>query len=179
MQEHVYVLHNRYSVSRSKLVCISISSPLVLSQQTRTLDSMHCAAREVSAMSVCSENKKGLKSFLNRYKAFGGVSSHWIVVGPSDREVRPQTGGVLPYYQKCHVQPHPAVKTIANTWYLSGICVHPHNFQFRCALLGMYTPEPPAGLRFVLACSSLESLRQCPVSQSVRSSKYCYCDMPA
>ena len=80
---------------------------------------------------ACSSRTKGLKKFLARYKSFGGVSAHWIVVGPSDRDTRPATGGVLPYYQKCHLQPHPAVKTIANTWYISGVCVHPHNLQFR------------------------------------------------
>jgi hypothetical protein len=84
--------------------------------------------------SLCSAKKKKLKGLLNEYKTFGGLSVHWIVVGPSGRETRPRTGGVLPYYKKCHTEVHPAVKTIANTWYLSGICVHPHNVQSRCVL---------------------------------------------
>jgi hypothetical protein len=82
---------------------------------------------------VCrrSNEKAGLKKFLNRYKQAGGLSVHWIVVGPSGRNSRPSSGGVLPYYTQCHAHPHPAMKTIANTFFLSGVCVHPHNFEFR------------------------------------------------
>lgn len=77
----------------------------------------------------------GLKPFLDRYKLKSGLCIHWIMVGPSGHETRPPEGGVLRAYQKCNPVPHPAIKTIVNTWFLSGVTPHPHNFRYRCALL--------------------------------------------
>ena len=60
-----------------------------------------------------------------------GLSVNWIAVGPGGRGNRPQAGGVLPYYKQCVPGADRHVKTIANTWFLDGVALHPHNFHFR------------------------------------------------
>jgi hypothetical protein len=73
-----------------------------------------------------------LKGFLNEFKMFPGLSLHWVFVGPSGWDRRPPSGGVLQHYTQCEAQADRHVKTIANTYYLDGTAVHPHNFHFRC-----------------------------------------------
>ena len=60
-----------------------------------------------------------------------GLSVNWIAVGPGGRGNRPRSGGVLPYYKQCVPDVDRHVKTIANTWFLDGVALHPHNFHFR------------------------------------------------
>jgi hypothetical protein len=78
-----------------------------------------------------------VKELLEEYKMEAGLSVHWITVGPSGHRMRPPLGGVLQYYDKCIPRPHAAMKTIANTYYLRGVAVHPHNFAFRCVPLAL------------------------------------------
>lgn len=61
-----------------------------------------------------------------------GLSVHWIVVGPSGNRFRPEEGGVLQHYDQCIPEPSTLIKTIVNTYYLRGITVHPHNFEYQC-----------------------------------------------
>lgn len=75
-----------------------------------------------------------LKHLLNDYKWFAGLSVHWVMVGPSGRVQRPAAGGVLRHYSSCNKAPNVSVKTIANSYYVSGIKNHPHTFEFRCAV---------------------------------------------
>ena len=80
----------------------------------------------------CSKDGgNNLKSVLDDYKTFGGLSVHWIMVGPSGRLTRPQQGGFLRHYTKCMPSPTDTFKTIVNTWFISGMTLHPHNFHFR------------------------------------------------
>lgn len=46
----------------------------------------------------------------------------------------PDTDGEahLQAYQMCDPNVDTHIKTIANTYYLAGVAVHPHNFHFRC-----------------------------------------------
>ena len=57
---------------------------------------------------------------------------HMVLMGPSDLDARPESGGVLPFYDQCVKNPTKMVKTITNTYWLSGLSVHPHNFVYRC-----------------------------------------------
>jgi Glycosyltransferase family 92 len=82
-----------------------------------------------------------LKGLLDQYKDEPGLSVNWIAVGPSGRTNRPPRGGVMPYYTQCVPDPDRHIKTIANTWFLDGVALHPHNFHFRCAC-GAYLWRP-------------------------------------
>lgn len=70
---------------------------------------------------------------MDAYKHAAGLSVHWVWVGPNGRTRRPDSGGVLPFYTLCEATADKHVKTIANTFFLSGLEVHPHNFRYRCA----------------------------------------------
>lgn len=72
-----------------------------------------------------------LKDNLDDYKAYAGLSIHWVVVGSGGRMSRPATGGVLQSYDTCAGQGRHMVKTIANTYFLENVALHPHNFVFR------------------------------------------------
>lgn len=109
----------------------------------RPLNPRPCDRRRHAHRKVAS-----LKALLDEYRMEAGLSVHWITVGPSGHRFRPEEGGVLTYYDQCIPRPHAAMKTIANTYYLRGIAVHPHNFDFRYVLL-----PPPAHGRAV-PCSS-------------------------
>ena len=73
-----------------------------------------------------------LKSFLDEYKHEAGLIVNWILMGPSGRETRPSEGGVLASYTQCVTQPDRHLKTIANTFFIDGTALHPHNMEFRC-----------------------------------------------
>ena len=73
-----------------------------------------------------------LKGFLDDYKHSAGLSVSLIVVGPSNRGRRVREGGVLARYRRCIPDADKHVKTIANSYFLKGMSIHPHNFQFRC-----------------------------------------------
>jgi hypothetical protein len=75
-----------------------------------------------------------LKELLNDYKLHAGLSISWVMFGPSGRETRPSKGGVLKDYDKCYLPQLGQFKTIANSYFLEGLTIHPHNFVFRCAL---------------------------------------------
>jgi hypothetical protein len=74
--------------------------------------------------------RASLSSFLDTYKAEAGLLVHMVLMGPSGREFRPSTGGVLPYYDQCK-EPERMVKAITNTFFLSGLAQHPHNFWYQ------------------------------------------------
>ena len=99
-----------------------------------------------------STSNPDLKNFLNGFRHHAGLSVSWLMVGPGHRGVRPKEGGVLASYTQCLPEPDRHVKTIANTYYLDGVAVHPHNFHFRCATASYYlscvfTSEPLTGSR--------------------------------
>lgn len=73
-----------------------------------------------------------LSEFLDAYRHEVGLSVHWVLVGPSGRRTRPEAGGVLRHYRRCAGEGRHMVKTVANTFYLSNVASHPHNFEFRC-----------------------------------------------
>jgi hypothetical protein len=75
---------------------------------------------------------KSLKELLGRYKSNAGLAMHWIWMGPSGQKTRPAGGGVLQHYTMCDPEPAAKIKTIANTWFLDGTAVHPHNHEYRC-----------------------------------------------
>jgi hypothetical protein len=110
-----------------------------------------------------------LKSFLDKYRHFAGLSVNWVLVGPSGREVRPRRGGVLAAYTMCIPMPDRHVKTIANTYYLEGTSVHPHNFHFRCARKCSH--EIPCLARFSKQCRVLHS------SMQLRHSATLFCNL--
>ena len=58
---------------------------------------------------------------------------HMILHGNNGREHRPESGGVLPYYDVCHEEPWAIGKTIVNTYYLSKTGPHAHNHYYRYA----------------------------------------------
>lgn len=66
---------------------------------------------------------------------------HWVIVGPSGRHTRPESGGVLRHYHACEGKARHMVKTIVNTFYVANVASHPHNFEFRC------DTSPPLKLR--------------------------------
>lgn len=70
---------------------------------------------------------------MSAYKHEAGLSVHWVWVGPNGHTVRPASGGVLPFYTLCAASADKHVKTIANTFFIEGLDVHPHNFRFRFA----------------------------------------------
>jgi hypothetical protein len=74
-----------------------------------------------------------LHDFMDGYKTHPGLSVHWIWVGPDGHVSRPATGGVLPYYTMCSAEADHHIKTIANTYFLDGVDIHPHNFHFMYA----------------------------------------------
>ena len=82
---------------------------------------------------MCRGDRPQLKELLNNYKATAGLSVHWILVGPSGRQARPRAGGVLRAYGRCIPEPHPAFKTFVNTYFVTGVSPHPHNFEYTCA----------------------------------------------
>ena len=59
---------------------------------------------------------------------------HWVIVGPSHQESRPQEGGVLRNYRECQTQPSVVVKSIVNTYHLANMASNPHTFEYRCGL---------------------------------------------
>lgn len=59
---------------------------------------------------------------------------HWVIVGPSHQESRPQEGGVLRNYRECQTQPSNVVKSIVNTYHLANMASNPHTFEYRCGL---------------------------------------------
>lgn len=75
-----------------------------------------------------------LKDLLDDYKYFAGLLTHWVLMGPSGRETRPEAGGVLRDYTLCGQRAEGIGKTIANTHFLRRVDLHPHNFVFWCAL---------------------------------------------
>jgi hypothetical protein len=99
---------------------------------------------------------------LDEFKFFPGLAVHWVVVGPSDRKTRPAEGGVLRHYKKCATKINTQFKMIANTFYVSHVAVHPHNFEFWCdsvthkrqcdtactGCLFSLSFAPPSGLNF-------------------------------
>ena len=93
----------------------------------------HDHGPQLTLPAACSPDQK-LPDFLNEYKDFAGLSVHWVIVGPSGQDRRPTAGGVLRNYSHCAATASPWIKTIANTFFLSNIAYHPHNFEFRCAL---------------------------------------------
>jgi hypothetical protein len=74
-----------------------------------------------------------LKEFMNRYRSYAGLSVSWLVVGPGKRGRRARRGGVLTSYTQCIPAADRHVKTIANSYFIDGVAIHPHNFHFRCA----------------------------------------------
>jgi hypothetical protein len=74
-----------------------------------------------------------LKALLSEYKLHAGLSISWVLFGPNGRETRPSEGGVLKDSGKCYIPRTAAFKTIANSCFLEGVTVHPHNFMYRCA----------------------------------------------
>ena len=93
----------------------------------------------------CRPEQK-LPDFLDEYKEFAGLSVHWVIVGPSGQDRRPESGSVMRTYDHCAAAPSPWIKTIANTFFLTNIAYHPHNFEFRCG------PGPARRLAKVAAC---------------------------
>ena len=73
-----------------------------------------------------------LPQFLDRYKGFPGLVMHWVLMGPSGRETRSQTGGVIRDYTWCRQHPAGIVKSITNTFYLANVAGNPHTFEYRC-----------------------------------------------
>ena len=69
---------------------------------------------------------------LDDYRLFAGLVVHWVLVGPSHRETRPEHGGVLRHYTRCGKVAQSTVKTITNTYFLESVDLHPHNFKFVC-----------------------------------------------
>ena len=59
---------------------------------------------------TCAWCRVLLHEFLDGYKHDGGLAVHMVLVGPSGRETRPATGGVLPYYSQCGSEPERMVK---------------------------------------------------------------------
>ena len=74
------------------------------------------------------------KEVLDKYKFFPGLGLHWVIMGPSGRETRPDKGGVLEHYKRCNKDPAQTVKMVANTFYIAHVATHPHNFEYWCAL---------------------------------------------
>lgn len=89
---------------------------------------------------------------------------HWVWVGPNGRTTRPSSGGVLPFYTLCAAEADRHVKTIANTFFLEGLDVHPHNFRFRSAPL-------PRVIRFPVATTFRQPHFRQQTTHSVASAK--------
>eukprot|EP00892_Ulva_mutabilis_P000848 jgi/Ulvmu1/10764/UM068_0054.1 len=80
---------------------------------------------------IVEKPEQKLPKFLEEYKAYAGLSVHWVIVGPSGHEMRAAAGGVLRHYTHCNAGGSPWIKTIANTYFLTNIAYHPHNFEYR------------------------------------------------
>lgn len=74
-----------------------------------------------------------LKQFLDGFKHEAAVVMHWVLMGSSGHDHRPEHGGVLRHYSHCHSDPSDRVKTIANTWFLANHAGQVHNYEYRCA----------------------------------------------
>lgn len=85
-----------------------------------------------AASANCSE-APALKDLLDEFKHTCGLGVPWIKVGPSGREERPASGGVLPYYGQCQPSPERFIKSVVNAFYVDDVTMHPHNFECRCA----------------------------------------------
>lgn len=85
-------------------------------------------------MVLCSKDV-ALKQFLGDYKHESALVMHWVIVGPSHQETRPQEGGVLRAYRECQTQPSNVVKSIVNTFFLANMASNPHTFEYRCEVL--------------------------------------------
>lgn len=96
---------------------------------------MHTEVFEAALRQAVLCRDEALKDVLNDYKQYAGLSVHWVLVGSSGMGTRPPEGGVLRHYGMCAGKGRHLVKTIANTQFLENISTHPHNFQFRCAVL--------------------------------------------
>ena len=79
---------------------------------------------------LCRSNSS-LKEFLDGFKHQAGVTIHWVLMGSSGQETRPERGGVLRHYQRCRKPPSDRVKTIANSWFLTNHAGQVHNFEYR------------------------------------------------
>eukprot|EP00892_Ulva_mutabilis_P000850 jgi/Ulvmu1/10766/UM068_0056.1 len=84
-----------------------------------------------------------LPDFLDEYKEFAGLSVHWVIVGPSGQDRRAPAGGVMRTYDHCSATASPWIKTIANTFFLTNIAYHPHNFEFRDGRLTVDEDKKP------------------------------------
>lgn len=80
-----------------------------------------------------TRRRGSLKDVLNDYKDYPGLVVSWVIFGPSGREERPETGGVLRYYTQCDPQPESFFKVVANTFYVDYAGRHPHNVMYKCA----------------------------------------------
>ena len=89
--------------------------------------------KKTSPDEPCCRKAGGLKAVLDDYKQHGGLSVHWIFVGPGGKQTRAPYGGVLRDYTKCVPTPQARVKTIANMWFIAGTSIHPHNHVYRYA----------------------------------------------
>eukprot|EP00892_Ulva_mutabilis_P000947 jgi/Ulvmu1/10853/UM007_0027.1 len=93
-----------------------------------------------------------LPDFLDAYKQYPGLSVHWVLVGPSGRRKRPASGGVLRHYPQCTGKGRHMVKTIANTFFLTNIATHPHNFEFRAGMQSVDEMARPVPLQDNVLC---------------------------
>jgi hypothetical protein len=46
-----------------------------------------------------------LKSILNEYKAYAGLSVHWVAFGPNGLKTRPESGGSIRHYTRRNPDP--------------------------------------------------------------------------
>jgi hypothetical protein len=95
------------------------------------------------------DDQPNLKGFFDQFKHAPGLAVNWIAVGPSGRAARPAAGGMLKSYDMCIPKPDGHVKTIANTYFLDGIAMHPHNHHFRYSF-EFYIYSMHAYLRLIL-----------------------------
>ena len=80
---------------------------------------------------VVYRDQKSLPEFLDEYKEYAALAAHWVLMGPSKRKTRPETGGVMRDYNMCRRVPSPIVKSITKTHFLANIAGNPHTFEYR------------------------------------------------
>lgn len=94
-----------------------------------------------------------LKDLLDDYKEYAGLSVHWVIVGSGGRKTRPAQGGVLQSYRTCAGEGRHIVKTIANTYFLKNVEIHPHNFEFRDGMQTVDEKFEPIPFRRKVVCA--------------------------
>ena len=122
----------RYVLSHEACVHVGVPELYLPAVSHYDREGSGCPGRRAACVYVRRRPEQKLPDFLDEYKSYAGLSVHWIIVGPSGHETRAEAGGVLRHYTHCNSAGSPWIKTIANTFYLTNIAYHPHNFEFRC-----------------------------------------------